>query len=990
MFIRKLQLPLLNVTDADTLVFISPNTSPNPPHRVSSKALLASGSVVFKELLGPTSQHRALRKRKLVNNLPQGIKYVVDLSPPEEGPEALDAVLKLYCPKVVLEWQSGVTNGAYLEDDDHRYQREIWKVDKKRRSADLHKHGVVETVEENCDSISEACSSEAQSARQAIKTADTGIEPVEDQWIEPPPPAAHSTRRHSAAIERILHILHGLDPQLCTTPMWYTVCKVAVLLNCESTVVDHATSWLYADGNFIGKYPEVVMEIANDLKSKILFKDAFAILVGKVLRTSKSDSEEDPHCFDKIPEPALPWKRNIMHACWSLKIRVQMAHVHLLCAPEWLYNSEWIPEYAKLDKILSIPDLDHEVYKASLALRDAITEAIVVKLAPFLKKPWGTGDPLDDNEGLFTRPFWLRLRGLSGGCFWELFDETVSNAQGYLQDCIREYNAKRIKGKRPQSKPAITPRKIFDMLKVRGVISHVGTPRSELSHADNPQSVPPPRRLRVVNPDERRPDRPDSQTLPDDFNALDFQQDDDIAPPNYEPSSEPPPSYTHKDETSEHLVTENTTPRGMRIEIANPIKRKSMFEYSWDGEVAQEAASGEEGSSAVALCVGNSSKRRCSLEKAEDDKASVYSVSTIAGNEDYGEPEVFQISGVHEAIDHQTAPLNYDRKGKGKAVDFEDIREPPIRGEPSGSSLRILPGRTGAIEEDPLPLWLKWTKQAQNSDDPVLGSSWDERELFQELFKYDGDDGPESSSAAGVGAHATLGHTSYDRTIEQNPNINQGYNPNYDPLADPEMKQYFGNCESRQITDNAPPPRISPKISDSEFIVLDTMWKQSVNYVQEISSPFAEILTMYDPTSWPGDTSLLCLSEAEWRYLPLWADGLDDGTGGVFGDPLPEPVPQSPQEDCGEGAEVESLSESNYSDFLLEMESVASFEARVFSEDEGEDMDSMSTSTLEDEDDNGNEGEDDDEDDEDDEDEDEDEEWDGDSDNTEELGWEEC
>ncbi|KAG0635977.1 hypothetical protein HOY80DRAFT_1055697 [Tuber brumale] len=968
MFARKLQLPLLNVTDADTLVFISPNTSPNPPHRVSSKALLASGSTVFRELLGPTLQHRALRKRRLVNTLPQGIKYVIDLSPPEEGPEALDAVLKLYCPKVVLEWQSGVPNGAYLEDDDHQYQRELWQANSESRTADLHKHGMWEAMEENCDSISDVDASEVKATRRGSGTGDAGVELMKSEWIEPAPPVAHSTRRHSAAIERILHIIHGLDPQLCTTPMWYTVCKVAVLLNCESAVVDHATSWLYADGKFIGKYPEIVMEVANDLKSKVLFKDAFALLVGKMLRANESDSEQDACCFDRIPEAALPWKRNIMHACWSLKARVKAAHDHLMSVHEWLRNPVWISEYEKLARILSIPNLDHEVYEASIALSDAITDAVFGRLAPVLRSPYLSGGRLRYDSLLFTRPFWHQLGGLSADCIWEMFDEKVYNAQHSWQECLRRYNVRRIKGKHPHPKQSEPPKRISYLSTVRGVFGLNETPKSELSRAGDSLPVPPPRR--VASGDERRPDRPDSQTLPDDFNALDFQQDEDIHPPNYEPSSEPPPSYTHIDEASEDLVT-RSTPRGMRVEIANPIKRKSMSGYSWDGEVVGGVASREEINS-VTPRIGNSSKRRCSLEKSGDEKASMHSVSTVAGNEDYGEPEVFHISGIHEAIDDQAAPLNYDRKGKGKAVDLELVQEPPVAEEPPNSSLQVHPDSTGSIAEGDLPIWLgAWAKEVEGSHDPLLGPSLDERELFQDLFKYNGGGNPESSSSAAVGAHATLDYTLYDRTTAQNPNCAQDYSQDYNPFTDLDMKRHVGNWVSGQNMDQGSPPLDSPEISSSQYIALDIIWKQSLSYVHFISSPFTEIPTMYDPTNWPDDNFLLCLSDAEWKFLPLWTDGLDDGTGGVFGDPQPQPVPQSPPEDCGEGTEVESLADSNYSDCLLDMVSVASFEARVFSEDESEDMDSSrSTSTVEDED--------------------EDEEWDGDSDDTEELGWEEC
>ncbi|CUS13576.1 unnamed protein product [Tuber aestivum] len=968
MFNRKLQLPLLNVTDADTLVFISPNTSPNPPHRVSSKALLASGSTVFRELLGPTSQHRALRKRKLVNNLPQGIKYAVDLSPPEEGPEALDAVLKLYCPKVVLEWQSGVPNGAYLEDDDYGYLGELLRVNGEGCAADSHNHGTWETVEEDSDSISGLHPSEVNVAGREFGTEDTGIELMKNECTEPAPPAAHSTRRHSAAIERILHMIHGLDPQLCTTPMWYTVCKVAVLLNCESAVVDHATSWLYSDGKFIGKYPEIVMEIANDLKSKVLFKDAFALLVGKILRTAESDSEQDAHCFDRIPEAALPWKRSIMHACWSLRERAQMAYHHLMCPHEWLHNPEWISEYAKLARVLSIPNLDHEVHEASIALRDAITHAIVNRLAPDLGDPCLSGGLLRYDSFLFTRLFWQQLGDLSADCIWEMFDQNVFDAQLAWQKCVQRYNTRRVKGKHLHSRQVEPPKRILDVLEVRGVASRDETPKIEPSRVGDSQPTPPPRR--VAGGEERCPDRPDSQTLPDDFNALDFQQDEDIHPPSYKPSNEPPPSYARIDETSEDLVTKSP-PRGMRIEIANPIKRKSMSEYSWDDDVAEGVASGGEPSSATPR-VGNSSKRRCSLEKCEDEKASVYSVSTVARNEDSGEPEVFRISGVHEAIDHQATPLDSDRKGKGKAVDLGQVQGSLVAEEPQGSSLRVLPGPTGATAEDDLDIWSRlWAKEVEGSHDSFLGPPWDGRELFRAFCGFSSSGNPESSSVAGAGAHATLDYALYDRTTSQDPDRAQDYNQDYNSFADLDMKGYLGTRGSGQNMDQGLPPQDSPKISSSQCITLETIWKQSLSYLHIISSPFTEIPTMYDPTSWPDDGALLCLSDAEWKFLPLWADGLDDGTGGVFGDPQPELVPQSPPEDCGEGTEVESLAGSNYSDCLLDMVSVASFEARVFSEDEDEDTDGfMSTSTAEDED--------------------EDEEWDEDSDGMEDLGWEEC
>lgn len=89
--------PHPNSPPPDTLVFIDyPNSARfaeyvglATPFRVHSANLLKTGSRVFRELLSPTKNFRAIRRRKLVNQLPEGVKYVIDLTPPDEGDEAV-------------------------------------------------------------------------------------------------------------------------------------------------------------------------------------------------------------------------------------------------------------------------------------------------------------------------------------------------------------------------------------------------------------------------------------------------------------------------------------------------------------------------------------------------------------------------------------------------------------------------------------------------------------------------------------------------------------------------------------------------------------------------------------------------------------------------------------------------------------------------------------------------------------------------------------
>lgn len=81
--------------------------------RVHSEKLLATGSSVFKDLLGPTRQFRTLRRRKLVNKLPEGVKYVLDLTPPQEGDDLVFQMTELsLTPGIIKWWMADILHGV--------------------------------------------------------------------------------------------------------------------------------------------------------------------------------------------------------------------------------------------------------------------------------------------------------------------------------------------------------------------------------------------------------------------------------------------------------------------------------------------------------------------------------------------------------------------------------------------------------------------------------------------------------------------------------------------------------------------------------------------------------------------------------------------------------------------------------------------------------------------------------------------------------------
>ena len=93
------QLPIVHDSHGDTFIFI------DPPQRqpeqdeddyeryikryeapiLMQKDILTKYSPSLAKLFGPTQQYRFLRRRKLANRLPSHVKYVIDLTPPNEG-----------------------------------------------------------------------------------------------------------------------------------------------------------------------------------------------------------------------------------------------------------------------------------------------------------------------------------------------------------------------------------------------------------------------------------------------------------------------------------------------------------------------------------------------------------------------------------------------------------------------------------------------------------------------------------------------------------------------------------------------------------------------------------------------------------------------------------------------------------------------------------------------------------------------------------------
>lgn len=207
---------------------------------------LAGYSTFLEGLFGPSAQFRISRRRKLTSKIRDSpkIKYVIDLTPPNEGEEAVYLMTELCCSEGVRLW--------YQASD-------IWRVSET----------LVGGKEEY---ISQSCQSSPGRRSSSLKAANE------------PMPLEYTPVRHRSAIERVIAALVGIDPKLDSAPKLWTTFAVAKYFGItKSPLTDFVIRWLraYPNSFFLEVCPEVSLRIAEGFENHDLARDTFAILVGE-------------------------------------------------------------------------------------------------------------------------------------------------------------------------------------------------------------------------------------------------------------------------------------------------------------------------------------------------------------------------------------------------------------------------------------------------------------------------------------------------------------------------------------------------------------------------------------------------------------------------------------------------------------------------------------------------------------------------------------
>lgn len=251
--------------------------------RVHSKKLLATGSAKFAEMLNPTYQFRVQRRRKLTKNLPDGVKYVLDLTPPSEGDDLVFQMTQLSLTPGIIKWWAAndlhkVTSWLVTGHDDICTcgQRPIpgWGVPKEEKKGKMQVQHEFEEPTSH-DSSNNNSYNDSGNDNTNVKIIPPSPHDLLSKMIHGinRPYETPSYRnipdycpiRHRNNIIRLLMMIEGHDVMLDSANRVWTLVGLAKIFDCPSVVRDPVTQWIIYNENtrFIEVLPEEALQIGE-------------------------------------------------------------------------------------------------------------------------------------------------------------------------------------------------------------------------------------------------------------------------------------------------------------------------------------------------------------------------------------------------------------------------------------------------------------------------------------------------------------------------------------------------------------------------------------------------------------------------------------------------------------------------------------------------------------------------------------------------------
>ena len=443
----EIELPIVHDSQGDTLIYIDPPqiqpeqdeheyeryTKRYETPMLMKKDTLTKYSPGLAKLFGPTQQYRFLRRRKLANKLPSNVKYVIDLTPPSEGEGR-----HLFSSKfpIASRRASNERNALFLTPQDclifriPRYKNhanceicadavflttelccsegvrlwhqsnEIWNVSKTLVKG-AEEYSSVSSIPLSRRKTSKLTEWKAPSRLEQVR-GGSGAKATSSTIL----PLEYSPVRHRSAIERVLSALQGNNPALDSAPKVWTTFAVAKNLEItHSPLEDYIIRWLraYPNSYFLEVLPEVSHQIADGLQNYDLARDSFAVLVGEEALDSlrRAQQPREYTTFGRKKE-GLPEHihTRIEYASKSFLERINSDFADFV-----VNGMQWIDELPEVHRLSAYkqPELQDTVHKLKDLLRDYVRGSIYRVLCADYETVPGPDIPHDGGHDLLPR-----------------------------------------------------------------------------------------------------------------------------------------------------------------------------------------------------------------------------------------------------------------------------------------------------------------------------------------------------------------------------------------------------------------------------------------------------------------------------------------------------------------------------------------------------------------------------------------------------------
>ncbi|KAK1988998.1 hypothetical protein LZ30DRAFT_683519 [Colletotrichum cereale] len=420
------------LSEGDTLVFVDFPTPSEPSagvdcyfyawnsvhFRMYSQKLLDTGSSKFSDMLSPTYQFRIQRRRKLVNKLPEGVKYVLDLTPPSEGDELVFQMTEASLTPGIIKWWSaydkhGIDACIVSGHDDvcscwretrSKTVDESDVADGKITATDANGNQKQEinpkldydTNWAIAQSLQNYTTPQSTMPKQRAYALNEGLaakvlkKKSEGDFTSELGPAYRQIPdycpvRHRVDILRLMCIIAGKRVIFDSAPLVWTLVAVAKILDCTGVLRDPVFQWITSPNNtvFIEVLPEESLQIGVALKLDQITRAAFRILVNELALEEAAEPNGTPKAAiytvfgRKRHDPGDDLNNLIQHAARAMVERVSGTVNRLVSETIFddMHNAEWLRLQNLIGMLSSYPDdvLFQRARDAALVLADFLT-----------------------------------------------------------------------------------------------------------------------------------------------------------------------------------------------------------------------------------------------------------------------------------------------------------------------------------------------------------------------------------------------------------------------------------------------------------------------------------------------------------------------------------------------------------------------------------------------------------------------------------------